>query len=127
MLAITSPDRLHQDWRDARGTGRASVVERLLARLRPGGALVTVGDCHPATLSWLGAVTGNTIVPLGVEQFGQSGDFPDLYRAYGIDTEAIIDAAARACLHQLGFRNMSKGEPWRAETAHRTEPLRGAQ
>ena len=58
---------------------------RLLARLRPGAALVTVGDFHPATLSWLGAVAHNTIVPLGVERFGQSGDIPDLYRAYGID------------------------------------------
>jgi hypothetical protein len=52
----------------------------------------------PATLSWLGAVAGNAIVPLGVDRFGQSGDIPDLYRAYGIDTEAILDAAARACL-----------------------------
>jgi hypothetical protein len=30
-----------------------------------------------------------------------SGDIPDLYRAYGIDTEAILDAAARACLTAL--------------------------
>jgi pyruvate dehydrogenase E1 component len=41
---------------------------------------------------------GNAIVPLGVDRFGQSGDIPDLYRAYGIDTEAILDAAACACL-----------------------------
>ena len=64
-------------------------------------ALVTVGDFHPATLSWLGAVAGNAIVPLGVDRFGQSGDIPDLYRAYGIDTDAILDAAARACLAAL--------------------------
>jgi hypothetical protein len=37
-----------------------------LARLRPGAALVTVGDFHPATLSWPGVVAGNAIVPLGV-------------------------------------------------------------
>jgi pyruvate dehydrogenase E1 component len=64
-------------------------------------ALVTVGDFHPATLSWLGAVAGHTIVPFGVDRFGQSGDIPDLYRAYGIDTDAILDAAARACLLAL--------------------------
>jgi len=52
-------------------------------------------------LSWLGAVAGNTIVPLGVDRFGQSGDIPDLYRAYGIDTDTILDAAARACLLPL--------------------------
>jgi hypothetical protein len=38
---------------------------------------------------------------LGVDRFGQSGDIPDLYRAYGIDTDAILDAAARACLTAL--------------------------
>ena len=98
LLAITSPDRLHRDWRAARSRGEIGVAERLLTALRPGAALVTVGDFHPATLSWLGAVAGNTIFPLGVDRFGQSGDIPDLYRAYGIDTEAILDAAASACL-----------------------------
>jgi pyruvate dehydrogenase E1 component len=101
LLAITSPDRLHRDWRTARALGEIGVAERLLARLRPGAALVTVGDFHPATLSWLGAVAGNRIVPLGVDRFGQSGDIPDLYQAYQIDAEAILDAAARACLLAL--------------------------
>ena len=101
LLAITSPDRLHRDWRTTHARGEVGMAERLLTRLRPGAALVTVGDFHPATLSWLGAVAGNAIVPLGVDRFGQSGDIPDLYRAYGIDTEAILDAAARACLLAL--------------------------
>jgi pyruvate dehydrogenase E1 component len=101
LLAITSPDRLHRDWREARARGETGVAERLLSQLRPGAALVTVGDFHPATLSWLGAVAGNTIVPLGVDHFGQSGDIPDLYHAYGIDTDAILGAAARACLTAL--------------------------
>jgi pyruvate dehydrogenase E1 component len=101
LLAITSPDRLHRDWRAAHVRGETGVAERLLARLRPRAGLVTVGDFHPATLSWLGAIAGNAIVPLGVDRFGQSGDIPDLYRAYGIDTEAILDAAARACLTAL--------------------------
>jgi pyruvate dehydrogenase E1 component len=98
LLAITSPDRLHRDWLAAQADGRVSTAERLLTRLRPGAAIVTIGDFHPATLSWLGAVLGNPIVPLGVDHFGQSGDIPDLYRAYGIDKDAILDAAARACL-----------------------------
>ena len=101
LLAITSPDRLHRDWQTARTDGKLSIADRLLARLRPSASLVTVGDFHPATLSWLGAVTGNRIVPIGVDRFGQSGDIPDLYRAYRIDTEAILDAAARACLLAL--------------------------
>ena len=32
---------------------------------------------------------------IGVERFGQSGSIPDLYRAYGLDADAIVDAAAR--------------------------------
>jgi pyruvate dehydrogenase E1 component len=101
LLAITSPDRLHRDWRAARTRGATSIAEHLLARLRPRAPLVTVGDFHPATLSWLGAVAGNPIVPLGVERFGQSGDIPDLYHAYHIDADSILDAAARACLLAL--------------------------
>jgi pyruvate dehydrogenase E1 component len=102
LLAITSPGRLHRDWRTAQAHGGTSVAQRLLAPLRPGAALVTVGDFHPATLSWLGAITGSAIVPLGVDRFGQSGDIPDLYQAYGIDADAILDATARACLRSLG-------------------------
>ncbi|HEX3538407.1 MAG TPA: transketolase [Stellaceae bacterium] len=102
LLAVTSPGRLHRDWRDATAAGRTSVAERLLRRLRRGAALVSVSDSHPATLSWLGSVARNAIVPLGVDHFGQSGDIPDLYRVYRIDRDAIIDAAARACLNTLG-------------------------
>ncbi|HEU0217521.1 MAG TPA: transketolase [Stellaceae bacterium] len=101
LLAVTSPNRLHRDWRAAQSAGRESAAARLLGRLQPGAALVTVGDLHPAALSWLGSVNRNPIVPLGVERFGQSGDIPDLYRAYGIDKDAILDAAARACLLAL--------------------------
>ncbi|HEV8678025.1 MAG TPA: transketolase, partial [Stellaceae bacterium] len=98
LLAITSPGRLHRDWRQAMANGTPSAAERLLAPLRPGAALVTVCDGHPATLSWLAGVARGVAVPLGVDHFGQSGDIPDLYRVYGLDAEAIIDAAARACL-----------------------------
>ena len=105
LLVLTSPDRLHADWLDAqRGRGRTvgrvertqSPVERLLAPLGRDARLVTVLDGHPLALSWLGSVRGQRVVPLGVENFGQSGDIPDLYRAYKLDSAAIIDAVARA-------------------------------
>jgi pyruvate dehydrogenase E1 component len=108
LLAITSPDRLHAEWLAARrarrsgqgaGTGKApSAIERLLAPLAPDAALVTVLDGHPAAHAWLGAVRGQRVVPLGVDRFGQAGDIPDLYRAYGLDAEAILDACAEALL-----------------------------
>jgi pyruvate dehydrogenase E1 component len=98
LLAITSPSRLHRNWRAALANGTPSVAGKLLAGLRPGAALVTVTDSHPAALSWLGSVARNVLVPLGIDRFGQSGDLPDLYRVYDVDSDAIIDAAARACL-----------------------------
>ncbi len=104
LLAVTSPDRLRRGWADAlaqrrRGceTGAAPVEERL-ARLAPDAGLVTVIDGHPASLSWLGTVAGHVAIGLGPEKFGQSGDIDSLYGAYAIDAEAIVDAAAQACL-----------------------------
>ena len=104
LLVVTSAGRLHADWLAAARTRAGgepkarSHVEILLRALSPGASLVTVLDGHPATLSWLGAVAGHHVVALGVERFGQSGDIPDLYREYGLDSQAIIAAAARACL-----------------------------
>ena len=104
LLAVTSPDRLHAGWlaamrkRRAGERGAASHIERLLAPLAPGAALVTVLDGHPATHAWMGAVRGQRVVPLGPDRFGQSGDIPDLYREYELDTDAILDACAQAML-----------------------------
>ena len=103
LLAVTSPDRLHAGWlaaERARREGRAAEapIERLLAPLAPRAGLVTVLDGHPATLAWLGAVRGQRVQALGVDRFGQTGDIPALYRHYGLDREAIIDAAAAALL-----------------------------
>ena len=108
LLAVTAPDRLHGDWMAAgrrRAAGERDVrahVETLFAPLAPGAALVTVLDGHPATLSWLGAVSDCRVSALGVERFGQSSDIPDAYRLHGIDAEAILGAAASACLARLG-------------------------
>jgi pyruvate dehydrogenase E1 component len=102
LLAITSPDRLHAGWtaalraRRAGQRGTHAHIEDILAPLAPGAALVTVLDGHPATHAWFGSVRGQRVVPLGPDHFGQSGDIPDLYREYGIDTDAILDACAQA-------------------------------
>ncbi len=103
LLAITSPDRLHAEWLKARRAGRGgqrvgSHIERLLAPMAPGSALVTILDGHPAAHAWLGAVRGQRVVPLGVDRFGQAGDIPTLYAEYGLDESAILDACAEALL-----------------------------
>ncbi len=99
LLAVTSADRLNAGWTAAqrareRGLVHARAhVERLLADVPPHCGIVTVLDGHPATLAWLGAVAGHRVRSLGVEHFGQTGSIPDLYRHYGIDTNAIVTAA----------------------------------
>jgi pyruvate dehydrogenase E1 component len=104
LLAITSPDRLHAGWtaalRARREGDRAATshIEQILAPLAPGAALVSILDGHPAAHSWLGAVRGQRIIPLGPEHFGESADIPDLYRKHRMDTDAILDACAQALL-----------------------------
>jgi len=100
LLAITSADRLHAGWtaarklrRDRRGVQHLSHIEKLLAPLARDCGIVTVIDGHPSALGWLGSVRGHRVEALGVEQFGQTGSIADLYRHYGIDANAIIDAA----------------------------------
>ena len=99
LLAVTSADRLNAGWTAAqrareRGLVHArSHVERLLADVPSHCGIVTVLDGHPATLAWLGAVAGHRVRALGVEHFGQTGSLADLYRHYGIDTNAITNAA----------------------------------
>ena len=91
LMAVTSADRLYQDWRD---NGAKSHLAKLLAGLGAKARLVTVLDGHPAALSWIGGVSGHRVRPLGVDGFGQCGSVGELYRAYGIDSDAI-EAAFR--------------------------------
>jgi pyruvate dehydrogenase E1 component len=87
LMAVTSPDLLHRGWSDTRA-----------ARWSPTAGLITVIDGSPSALSWIGGVRGNRVSPLGVDRFGQTGDLPDLYREYRLDTQAILDAAAELFL-----------------------------
>ena len=104
LLNVTSPDLLHRGW-SARHASRwqarksaSAHVETLLSALSPSAGLVTILDGSPATLSWLGAVRGMRVSPLGIDRFGQTGDLPDLYRIHRLDADAIIDAAAELFL-----------------------------
>lgn len=106
LLAVTSADRLNAGWSAAvrarqRGVKHAeSHIERLLRDVPSYAAFVTVLDGHPAGLSWLGAVYGHRVHPLGVEHFGQTGTVADLYRHYGIDAASIRSAAERILADQ---------------------------
>ena len=100
LLVVTSAGRLQQAWMQALKTVDAerTHVRRLLQPLAADAGLVTVLDGHPATLSWLGSVGRHRVLPLGVTRFGQSGDVQDLYHAYELNVDAILNAAARLSL-----------------------------
>ena len=106
LLVVTSPDLAYQDWNHTwkkRASGKyeaRSHIGRLLEPLTQDAALITVIDGHPATLSWLGTASRRRVYSLGVEEFGQSGDIEDLYRLHGIDSDAILNACAAACLNK---------------------------
>ena len=99
LLAVTSADRLNAGWTAAQRARERGLVharchiETLLEDVPPHCGIVTVLDGHPATLAWLGGVGGHRVRPLGVEHFGQTGSLSELYRHYGIDTNAIVAAA----------------------------------
>jgi pyruvate dehydrogenase E1 component len=101
LLAVTSADRLHRGWLAAqreRQVGEretTAAIERLLEPLASNARLVTVSDSHPAVLSWLGAVRGQRVNALGVEQFGQSGTLSELYETYQLDVASIVQACQR--------------------------------
>ena len=85
----------------ARKASSNVVFERVLSRVPRHAGLVTMLDGHSAALSWLGAVRSHRIVPLGVEKFGQSGNILELYKAYGLDVDAIIGAVARLAVDSI--------------------------
>jgi pyruvate dehydrogenase E1 component len=101
LMVVTSASRLHHDWLERQrgdsnlGSVQDAHIVTLLDELPRKAKLITVLDGHPATLSWLGSVIPLSIIPLGCDRFGQSGDIPDLYREYGLDAPAIIAAAGR--------------------------------
>ncbi|MFP6733252.1 MAG: 1-deoxy-D-xylulose-5-phosphate synthase N-terminal domain-containing protein [Rhodospirillales bacterium] len=90
LLAVTSADRLHQDWLES---GAAAHIARLLDQVSPQAKLITVIDGHPLSLSWLGGVMGHRVAALGTSSFGQSASLDALYRVQGIDTASIESAA----------------------------------
>ena len=104
VLNVTSPDVLHREWsasKAARWTDQStqkSHAEDLLSILAPDAGMVTVIDGSPGALSWLGGVHGMRVSPLGTDRFGQTGDLPNLYSKYRLDSAAIIDAMAELFL-----------------------------
>ena len=58
--------------------------------------IVTVHDAASHALAWLGSVFGQRTLPVGVDQFGQSGAIVDLYDAFDLLPTQITNAALTA-------------------------------
>jgi len=95
VVCLTSADLVFRALQARQGLaeGDPAILDELFPPERAA-PLVTVLDGHPHTLSFLSAVREMPIACLGVDDFGQSGDVPDLYRAFGIDTDTIVGAAS---------------------------------
>jgi pyruvate dehydrogenase E1 component len=101
VLDVTSSDRLYRGWRtglrSATRAARSAAPDHHLAHLVAPHErhlpIVTVHDAASHHLAWLGGVFGARVLPVGVDEFGQSGSIPDLYRLFDLTAEQIVNAA----------------------------------
>lgn len=104
VINVTSAQKLYASVRasrqaqldDAYAPLNHGHVETLLPRSERHAPIVTVQDAASHSLAFLGGVWGAPVVPLGVDEFGQSGARQDLYKAMGIDADQIFNAALLA-------------------------------
>jgi len=94
VVCLSSPALVFRALRARQGLGQAddSVLDALFPARRAS-PLVSILDGHPHTLAFLGAIRTMPIVPLGVTDFGQSGDIQDLYAHFQIDADTVVGAA----------------------------------
>lgn len=98
VVDVTSPGRLHHDWRaavvDGIRTARVPALPGALRACFPERApVVTIQDASSHSLSWVGGALGVPTAPMGVDGFGQSGAIADLYRDHHLDAGSIVNAA----------------------------------
>lgn len=100
VLHLTSPRQLYERWQGQVGGRRPGGAPRsqgsfdwLIPENERNAPLITVNDGASHALAWLGSAVGSTVVPLGVDTFGQSGTRQDLYAEHHINADSILDAA----------------------------------
>ncbi|HEX5598518.1 MAG TPA: pyruvate dehydrogenase [Micromonosporaceae bacterium] len=101
VVDITSLDRLYSSWqRTLRQGVRTATVPSIPGALRSAfgdrAPVVTVHDAASHAMAWLGSALGVPCVPLGVDEFGQSGTVRDLYGRHDLLPGSIVNAALAA-------------------------------
>jgi pyruvate dehydrogenase E1 component len=104
VIVVTSSDLLF----DAIRTGRRALLknagdkrnlghlETLIPAHERRVPMVTIQDGASHSLAFLGSAFGVPVVPLGVDEFGQSAGRQELYHHVGIDADQIVNAAMLA-------------------------------
>jgi pyruvate dehydrogenase E1 component len=101
VVDVTSLDRLYRAWQRTlrqaiRTATTPSVPGALRAVLPDRTPLVTVHDASSHAMAWLGSAMGVPAVPVGVDQFGQSGTVAELYELHDLTPGSIVNAALAA-------------------------------
>jgi len=105
VLHLTSARRIYEAWRKnysatvSSASAERSPFDWLIPMNERYAPIVTVNDGASHSLAWLGSVYGAPTIPLGVDEFGQSGNRDNLYDHFGIDAEGIAEAAFTALDH----------------------------
>lgn len=101
VVDVTSLDRLYRAWqRTLRQGVRTATVPSVPGALRSAFVdrvpVVTVHDAASHAMAWLGSALGAHAVPLGVDEFGQSGSVRELYELHDLLPGSIVNAALAA-------------------------------
>ncbi|MGN9892970.1 transketolase-like TK C-terminal-containing protein [Micromonospora sp. L31] len=101
VVDVTSLDRLYRAWqRTLRQGVRTATVPSVPGALRAAfgdrAPVVTVHDAASHAMAWLGSALGVPAVPLGVDEFGQSGSVRELYELHDLLPGSIVNAALAA-------------------------------
>jgi pyruvate dehydrogenase E1 component len=106
VLNLTSSRGLFETWQRSQWEQKPGPFDWLIPPNERHAPIITVQDGASHTLAWLGSVYGTTVMPLGVDEFGQSGTPQDLYEHFGIDAEGIVEAGLVA-LNRSGLFSQS--------------------
>jgi pyruvate dehydrogenase E1 component len=101
VIDITSLGRVFGSWQRTLKQGiRTATTPSLPGVLRTTftekAPIVSIHDGSSHAMAWLGSALGMPQVAMGVDNFGQSGNIPDLYAIHDLNSESIINGALAA-------------------------------
>lgn len=101
VIDITSLGRVFGSWQRTLKQGiRTATTPSLPGVLRTTfterAPIVSIHDGSSHAMAWLGSALGMPQVAMGVDNFGQSGNIPDLYSIHDLNSESIINGALAA-------------------------------